>query len=231
MFSKNLHGAKAKFARLRDIGRDTSAVAMVEFAFSAPIVLGLGLLGTETAYFTISHMQVSQVAMQVADNASRVGESDVLVARRVFESDINSTLIGAEKLGDNYNIYEQGRVIVSSLEQNAEGGQWIAWQRCRGAKNFTSTYGEEDDGATGTTFPGMGEASNRITASPGTQVMFVEVSYTYEPITPFDFYGNTEIRYTAAFNVRDNRASGPLSQTNPAAPIADCDVFSADRPT
>ncbi len=230
MTTKIIQSAKSKLARLRTLGRDNSAVAMVEFAFSAPIVLGLGLLGTETAYFTITHMQVSQIAMQVADNASRVGENDILVSRRVFEDDVNSTFVGAEKLGDNYDIFQQGRVILSSLQQNSDGGQWIAWQRCRGLKNYTSTYGSEGDGSSGTSFPGMGEAANRITASPGTAVMFVEVAYTYEPITPFEFYGNTEITYTAAFNVRDSRDLTQLYQTTPASPVASCNTFSADRP-
>ncbi len=231
MITRTLQSAKTKLARLRGLGRDTSAVAMVEFAFSAPIVLGLGLLGTETAYFTITHMQVSQVAMQVADNASRVGENDILVSRKVYENDVNSTFVGAEKLGDNYAIFDQGRIILSSLQQNADGGQWIAWQRCRGLKNHASSYGSEGDGSSGTSFPGMGEASNRITASPGTAVMFVEVSYTYEPITPFDFYGDTQIEYTAAFNVRDSRDLTRLYQTTPASPVASCGTFSADRPS
>ena len=230
MMSKTIKFAKQKLSRLRTLGRDNSAVAMVEFAFSAPIVLGMGLLGTETAYFTITHMQVSQIAMQVADNASRVGENDILVARKVFEDDVNGTFVGAEKLGDNYDIFEQGRIILSSLQRNSDGGQWIAWQRCRGLKNHTSTYGVEGDGASGTTFAGMGEPANRITASSGTAVMFVEVSYTYEPVTPFEFFGETEISYTAAFNVRDSRDLTQLYQTSPAAPVASCSTFSADRP-
>lgn len=220
-------GLRAAIENLRE---NTSGVAMVEFAFAAPLVLGLGLLGTETANFTITHMQVSQLAMQVADNASRVGEADVLVARRVFEDDINETLVGGEKLGQTFNIYGQGRVVISSLQQNAEGGQWIAWQRCRGAKNFTSRYGSEGTGSSGTDFDGMGEAGNIITASPGTAVIFVEISYTYDPITPFEFFGNTEIEYSAAFNIRDSRDLTQLYQTNPVSPVAACNVFSADRP-
>ena len=76
-------------SRVRNFARrlsgDTSGLALVEFAFAAPIVLGLGMLGTDTAFLVITHMQVSQIAMQVADNASRVGEQDVLTARKVFE--------------------------------------------------------------------------------------------------------------------------------------------------
>lgn len=205
---------------------DTSGVAFVEFAFTAPIVLAMGMLGTETAYFVITHMQVSQVAMQVADNASRVGEQDVLTARKVYESDINESLVGAEKLGETFGIFERGRVIISSLQRNADGGQWIAWQRCRGAKVFDSSYGEEGDGASGTSFQGMGEPGNLITASNGTAVMFVEIAYDYDSLTPFDIYDGRTIRYTAAFNVRDSR---DLTQLYDDGPAADCDTYSAER--
>lgn len=212
----------------RRLKADTSGVAFVEFAFTAPIVLAMGLLGTETASFVITHMQISQVAMQVADNASRVGEQDVLTARKVYESDINESLVGAEKLGETFGIFQRGRVIISSLQRNADGGQWIAWQRCRGAKVFDSSYGHEGDGATGTGFQGMGEPGNLITASNGTAVMFVEIAYDYDSLTPFDIYEGRTIRYTAAFNVRDSRDLTKLYNDGPAA---DCKTYSADRPS
>lgn len=224
----NRRGRTARF--VRDFAEAKSGVALTEFAFVAPLFLSMGLMGTETAYYTISHMQISQIAMQVADNASRVGETDVLTARKVYEDDINSSLVGAEKAGQTYGIFEQGRVIISSLQQNEEGGQWIAWQRCRGAKEYDSTYGVEGDGEEGDAFPGMGEAGSEITASAGTAVMFVEVAYNYESLTPFDWLDGDEIVYTAAFNVRDQRDLTGLYQTEPPVGVADCDVYSADRP-
>ena len=117
---------------LRALAKDDSGLAMTEFAFIAPIFLSLGLMGSVSAYYTILHMQVSQSAMQVADNASRVGEADVLTSKRVFENDINGSLVGAEKAGDVFELFDHGRVIVSSLQQNSDGGQWIAWQRSKG---------------------------------------------------------------------------------------------------
>ncbi len=217
----------------RRLARDRSGVAMVEFAFTAPLVLGLGMMGTETAYLVLTHMQVSQVAVQAADNISRVGEQDVLVARQVFERDVNEALVGSEKLGQNIGIFQQGRVIISSLQQNADGGQWIAWQRCRGAKVHDSSFGVEGDGAVGTGFAGMGEPGREITATPGTAVMFVEVSYDYDALTPFDLFDGRTISYTAAFNVRDarNLTGGPDSNGLFAGGNrANCNVYSADRP-
>ena len=210
----------------RQLGRNASGVAMVEFAFAAPLVLGMGMLGTDTAYLVITHMQVSQIAMQVADNASRVGEQDVLTARKVYESDINETFVGAEKLGENIGIFRQGRVIISSLQRNADGGQWIKWQRCRGAKNYDSTYGVQGAGATGTGFPGMGRPGSYITASNGTAVMFVEVAYDFRSITPMNIFNNQQIVYTAAFNVRDYR---DLNSLYSGGNVASCSTYSANR--
>lgn len=224
-FPKRLTALPRRFSR-RLLG-DRSGVAMIEFAFTAPLILGLGMLGTETAYLVITHLKVSQVAMQVADNASRVGSTDVVAARRVFESDINETLVGAEKLAEGIGIFQQGRVIISSLQQNAQNGQWIAWQRCRGAMQWPSTFGEEGDGTNGNGFPGMGQPGREITASPGTAVMFVEVAYTYDALTPFEIFDNQVITYTAAFNIRDNR---DLTRLFDDGAGADCNVFSADRP-
>ena len=175
-------------------------------------------------------MQISQIAMQVADNASRVGEADVLVARKVYEDDINGSLVGAEKAGDVINLFDNGRVIISSLQQNDEGGQWIAWQRCRGAKRYDSSYGVEGDGEEGTSFPGMGDAGEELTASVGTAVMFVEVAFDYQSLTPFDFLDEKEIVYTAAFNVRDSRDLTQIYQTNPPTGVARCNTYNADRP-
>jgi hypothetical protein len=216
----------------RRLARSTSGLAVVEFAFTAPIVLSMGLLGAETAFFAITHLRVSQAAMQVADNAARIGEMELLVARRVFERDVNDVFVGAEKYGESFGLFQRGRVILSSLQRNADGGQNIRWQRCRGAKVFNSSFGVEGAGATGTGFTGMGPVGNQIQASAGTAVMFVEVAFDYQPLTPFSMFGNREIRYTAAFNIRDDRdiAAGISNTTNPAAPVARCNVYSAARP-
>jgi Flp pilus assembly protein TadG len=218
----------------RRLGGDTSGLAFVEFAFAAPLVLGMGMMGTDTALLVITHMQVSQVAMQAADNASRVGASSGLAARQVTERDIADTFIGAEQLGANIRIFNQGRVIISSLQQNASGGQWIAWQRCRGAKVYNSSFGVEGTGRTGTSFAGMGPTGRVITASPGTAVMFVEVAYDFDSITPLNLFDNQQIVYTAVFNVRDNRDLTGGPGTNgifTGGPVARCNVYSAARPT
>lgn len=220
---------------VRKLKKDNSALALIEFAFTMPIILSLGLLGAETANYVVTHMKISQVAMQVADSASRAGEQGALAEQLLFEDDINDVFIGAEKLGDGIDIMGEGRIILSSLQTydpnpddaTVEWNQEIKWQRCRGAKIHVSSYGEAGDGSTDGSFLGMGEPGSEITAAPETAVMFVEISYTYEAITPFHFLDGRELNYTAAFYVRNNRDLTSVRNTNPPEPVANCNTFSA----
>jgi hypothetical protein len=203
---------------------DTSGVALTEFAFTAPIFLTLGLVGSDTVSYVIVHMRISQVALHVADNASRIGEQDVLTDRRIFERDINDLLTGAERYAKGLDLNANGRIILSSLEMNDEGGQWIHWQRCKGQKDHDSQYGVEGDGEEGDEFPGMGEPGAEITASGADEaVMFVEVAYDYQPLGPLSTLEGKEITYTASFNVRDNRDLSQIHPDNPVGVTASCD--------
>ncbi len=213
---------RLKTSPLARLASDDSGLALTEFAFVAPFFLTIGLVGTDTANYVITHMRVSQMAMHIADNASRVGENDVLVARKVYEDNVNDIFIGAQRYSGGLDLAANGRVILSSLEMNSDGGQWIHWQRCYGQKTHASSFGVEGNGASGTGFPGMGETGKEITATSGNAVMFVEVAFDYDSISPLSVADGKQITYTAAFNVRDNRDLTQLYQTNPASPVASC---------
>lgn len=210
--------------------RDNSAVAMIEFAFVAPILLLLGMAGMELANFAIIKLRLGQAAVHISDNVSRVGDRDILAAQKIYESDINDLFIGVNlQAGQALDIYEHGRIIVSSLERNSDGGQWIAWQRCKGKKDFESVYGTAGTGETGTGFAGMGPTGAEVTAEAGTAVMFVEIAYTYQPLMvngfTRQFVEPFEMRATAAYNVRNSRDLTGIFQTSPASPVADCDTY------
>src|SRR3546814_6547403 len=81
-----------------------------------------------------------------------------------------------ETQAGNLDFRTHGRIILSSLERNDDGGQWIHWQRCYGDLDVESSYGEAGDGEEGTDFPGMGFEGAEVTAAAGTAVMFVERS-------------------------------------------------------
>ena len=131
-------------AFLRRLRRDRSGLALLEFAYTLPIVMGIGLYGVETANLALMNMRVSQAALNLADNASRVGDNSGLVLQQLREVDINDVLAQVRVQTKGWELTTRGRVTLSSLEANASGAQVIHWQRCIGLKSGTgydSSYG------------------------------------------------------------------------------------------
>lgn len=217
--------------RLRALVRATTGAAATEFALSAPLLLTAGLWGVEAANQAITQMRISQIAVLVADNASRVGENSLLGEVKLYESDINDVLYGAKiQGGGNLDLYRHGRVILSSLEvvpDSAEEHQYIHWQRCMGVKRHASSYGNEGDGQNGG-LAGMGPTGEEIIAFRDEAVMFVEVAYDYQPLISDMFTHATVVTATAAFNVRNNRDLSEVHQRDPDDPdrVARCANFS-----
>lgn len=205
---------RAAFTRLR---RDTSGLAMIETAFTMPVLIFASLAGLEVANLMITHTRVSSVALSVADNASRIASGSNLALPQVREVDVNDAFAGAQLQGGNLDIKTNGRIILSSLETNITGGQWIHWQRCYGDKNYGSSYGIAGTGLIGNGFPGMGPTGKEVRASVGAPVMFVEVYYDYQPFLYDSWIGQQHINYTAAFTVRDARDTSAIFNPAPVS--------------
>lgn len=221
-------------ALLRRLRRDSRAVAMTEFALAAPLILTAGLGGLEAANLAVTHMQISQVSMQIADNASRIGDETVLKSRPISETDIIDLLMGADlQAGDKLDLYKFGRVIVSSLETDPDDPtgeqQWIHWQRCMGERDADSSFGEEGDGKGDPSFIGMGPAGQEVMAMPESAVMFVEVVYEYQPLITDAWVGDRIIRSHASFIVRDDRDLTKIYQEDPEEPVAPATCDKNDR--
>lgn len=228
-------------ARLR---KSCSGIALIEFAYGLPALMGIGMYGLETANLAQTHLRISQVALALADNASRVGVSSALNFQQVREVDINDVLQAARLQSANIELVSRGRITLSSLERNASGGQWVHWQRCVGVKGgsgWDSSYGKEGDGETGTSLTGMGPAGSVVSAPEGAAVMFVEVNFEYKPLVWERLVGKPRIHYTASYVVRDKRdldqtkpyaattaggaSTGGVYNPNPKATVMSCDKY------
>lgn len=196
----------------RDLARAREGVALVEFAFVAPVLLLLILGGMEVANFALANLRVNQMAISVADNSGRVRTS-------VDETDIYEVFTAADLLGDRLDFEDNGRVVLSSLTDNGErgrdAGQVIAWQRCWGALDVDPAYGVEGDGASDDRFAdGIGEDGQKIRSVSGATMMFVEVTYDYQPLVGPNWVKVSPIRAEAAFNVRSLRSEDITNTQN-----------------
>lgn len=188
---------------LRVLRDDRRGVSFLEFALILPVLLTLGLYGTEMAYMATVNMQVGQMAASIADNASRLGQTDnSAVTPTVTETQVDSVMAGALAEGAAFDFARNGRIILSSLEVNSSGRQYIHWQRCRGGLSTLSKYGKAGDVVTG-----MGDPL--ITATANSAVMYVEVSYDYKPLFGTMFVDAPRFRREAAYIIRDDRNITP----------------------
>lgn len=220
-----LKNIRAAAARLR---RERRGAVIIEMAFAIPFLVLIGFGGMEIANLVLMHTRVSQIGLAAADNASRVATGSNMSQPIIREIDINEVFTGVEKQASNMNFKQHGRIILSSLERNDDGGQWIHWQRCYGDLDVESSYGEQGEGESGTGFAGMGPEGGAVTATEGTAVMFVEVVYEYQPLLYGKWLGPRTIRSTAAFNVREGRdLDGPeggdgIYNPAPVAAVSTC---------
>jgi len=230
------------------LARDTSGVAMLEFAFGMPIVLMLGLYGIEVANQALLNLKISQIALNLADNASRVGLINNSNVEQLREVDMNDVLQAARNQGAGINLTTRGRITVSSLERNAAGTQRIHWQRCIGQKSgagYDSTYTTTTTAGTDAT-PGnagtLAPSGMDDTARPGSPVnaptnggvMFVEINYDYQPaignwLLTLIGSGSMKVHYVASFIVRDNRDFTQIYNpvTTPLTQRATCNLYPA----
>jgi len=216
-----------------ELWRDRRAVIVIEFAYSLPLLMLLSFTSIEVGSLAVSNMRVSQIAMTVADNLSRAKQSVPLGLPELREVDINDALLGAKiQGGSTLNILNKGRIVVSSLQMDANSKQKIFWQRCKGLKTVVSAYGVE--GATeGTTpgFTGMGVGASKVTAPAGSAIIFAEVNYTYEPVVGAWALGNFTLKKEAAFFVPDHRKTTGGQDINgvfnphPTATKSACNVY------
>ena len=215
---------------LRRLRGDTSGLALTEFALALPLLSLTGLGALELSNYAMTSLRISQAAIHLADNASRIGDSDQLSAQRIYEGDIEDLMIGVRiQAGSTLGLYDNGRVVLSSLERNSDDGQWIHWQRCMGTKQSNSSFGTEGTGQTGTSFAGMGPSGREIQASANEAVMFVEVLYDYQPIVDSaivePFMPSRTISSTAAFIVRGSRDLSQIYQRTPPSTVWSCDKY------
>ncbi|MGN6374693.1 MAG: TadE/TadG family type IV pilus assembly protein [Sphingomonas sp.] len=194
--------------------RHRRAVAITEFALALPILIMLGITGGEYANYITTQMRVSQIALMVADNGSRMG-ADSNGATAVSENNIQDTFTGAEIQSSNLDVKANGRIILSQLEPvaspNTTSTYKISWQRCYGSKAHKSRYGLQGD----TNLTGIGPSGHQVTAADYNATMFVEVYYEYKPLFSSRLVPTTHIDQIASMAVRDRRLLGtPIDPAN-----------------
>lgn len=231
---------KAALSRhLGRLRRDRSGLALIEFAFSLPPLLAIGLYGIEMSNLALANLRMSQVALNLADNSSRVGQMNNLAVENLREVDIDDAMAAARIQGQRWNLTSRGRITLTSLE-NGNNVQRIHWQRCLGMKSgagYDSSYGsasvtdgtDSSPSTQGHPAPhGFGPSDAPVNAAINNSgVMIVELNYDYQPVVSAAWLpgGSSKLHYLASYVVRDNRDFTQIYNPAPKATVMTCDKY------
>lgn len=218
---------------LRRLAQDVSAIAMTEFALVLPVILLLGMSGAEMINYATTKMRMSQIALQVADNASRMGVGTTAGPKTISETNINDVFTGAQLQSGSLDLQTNAKIILSDLEIDTTNSTssstkyMIKWQRCFGNKSHSSNYGIAPKNAGNpnnftsqnyNNLNGIGPSNQLVTAQSGNATMFVEVYYVYKPLFTSKFLPGTTFDETASMAVRDQRDLTQIYNAENATP-------------
>ncbi|OYY72152.1 TadE/TadG family type IV pilus assembly protein [Sphingomonas sp. 28-63-12] len=203
------------------LGQDRSGLALLEFAFTLPILLLMTLTGAELTNYITTKMRISQLALHLADDASRMGSGSQLAAKTITETDINDLFVGANLQSGELSLNTKGRVTLIDLEPvanpNTTNKYKIGWTRCYGGKTtHVSPYRTPT-----TNLDGIGPTGRQVTAQDDNATMFVEVYYEYTPLVGGTLAPTTSFTEIASMSVRDRRDLSNIYNSN-GAPVASC---------
>lgn len=195
ILNKRMHGP------LLGIQRNVAGVAAVEFALCLPVLVGLVLGGAEAANMAYTSQRLGDIATLTADSVSRIRLS-------ISNNDVTDAFGGIKILGDSINLRNQGRIIVSSVQPVLDSSgnvtnQKVRWQRCTGALVKDSPYAVNTNLGT----DGIGATGRKIAAVKDSELIFVEVYYTYRPLISSSFFGTPQMSAVAAMSVRERSAN------------------------
>jgi len=195
------------FKPFRAIGRNIAGIAAVEFALSLPVLVGLTMYGAEAANMAYTSQKLGGIATLTADSVSRIRLS-------ISNGDVTDAFGGIKILGDSIRLRDNGRIIVSSITpvldaSNNVSNQKLRWQRCSGALVKSSAFATTENTNIGAA--GMGPTGRQIAATKDSELIFVEVYYTYRPLISSSFFGTPQMSAYAAMAVRERTANDLLS--------------------
>jgi hypothetical protein len=100
--------------------RDRRGGVMLEFAFAMPILIGLLMGGVEFARFAMVNQKMERVTSFVGDL--------VAGAEALDEADFDDYFAAADQLGQPFDLFDDGNIIVTSVTGEDTGPE-VLWQQ------------------------------------------------------------------------------------------------------
>ncbi|MEO0591371.1 MAG: hypothetical protein AAFZ11_12555 [Pseudomonadota bacterium] len=168
------------FAFLRQLARDTGAIAMIEFAYTLPVFVGFGLVGIECTNLVLAHQKAERIASTLADQVA----GNMIPPN---EAQIGDMFEAANQIAAPFEFDGEGNAIITAVlgaydVAEDEVQNKIAWQRCSAQGRITSGIGREWAGSDNIAEGPQVDLPNDIELDQNEMVIVTEVYFPYRPI-------------------------------------------------
>jgi len=168
--------AKEKFDKtrqsLRSLLKDSSAVAMVEFAMILPMVTVLTFGSFEVARYALLMQKLDRVSATMADLTAR--------AEALTASEVDNLFNSTDHLTQPFDFNTDGMVVISSIEGRLNQAPLIIGQRSRGSISGVSSVIGSNGGDATLPDAFKNQATGQVLEA-GDGLIVAEVFYDYSP--------------------------------------------------
>ncbi|MEO0461900.1 MAG: TadE/TadG family type IV pilus assembly protein [Pseudomonadota bacterium] len=172
-------------ARLKQLREDISGLALIEFAYTLPLLLGFGLVGIEFTNVILAHQKTERIASTVADQIA----SNQLPPNEAQVSDLFNAI---DQIASPFSFSNDGGGVVvtavvgvNDTSANKMKNK-VAWQRCSNGDAYKSAYGKEWTGSGDIADGPDVSLPNNIVLGQNQMVILTEVYFPYTEIVSED---------------------------------------------
>lgn len=173
--------------RMKQFADNTQAIAAVEVALAAPMIMVLCLVGFELSRYTLINQKIEKIAFTIADVTS---QNETLT-----NSQIQDIFEATGHISEPFDFNANGIAFVTSVYL-ADGNEYptVNWQRSGGGTaSYTSQIGTQ--GLTAT-------LPNALELNVRDNVIISEVYFRYEPLFSLGLVGASDMYKTTIFKPR-----------------------------
>lgn len=165
--------------------RDRRGSALIEIAFSIPILMILLTGIVEIGFFLMLNQKLQHTAVSISDLTTRDEDIDQTTMNDIFNA--------APLIMEPFTMTSNARIFVTAAGNDSDGNPTIFWQRT-GAGSLTQASGVGTEGGTPVLPPDIPLRDNET-------LVVTEVYYEYEPVF-FSVIDPVRLRRTAFYRPR-----------------------------
>jgi hypothetical protein len=171
---------------LRDIARDQTGLAYLEFAVTLPFLIAMLLGGVEVTRYILIAQKVEKVSVTVSDIVSQ--------ADTITTSDLDNLVMAAGQVMQPYSFDGNAYVIISSVYKTGTNSPVVNWQYSGGGSWIKSSQ----VGSVGA----IANLPDGFTMVDRENVIIAEVFYNYQPIFGSNILNVSQLYKYAIFKPR-----------------------------